>query len=220
MMGISLDDLGVHEVLHTGAFAVKAPVFPHQKFPRVDFVLGPEMRSTGEVMGMDASPPLALAKAAMASGNALPTAGSVFVSVRDADKPDILPVVRGLAAMGFVIYSTGGTAEFLSNYSVRANRVQKIATGARPNVVDMMTSGEIQLVINTPTASGRETDEGLIRSTAVRLSIPMITTATAARAAVDAIAALRAGDWAVRALQDYEATARSHSANGEPVGAP
>ncbi|MEQ8845685.1 MAG: carbamoyl-phosphate synthase large subunit [Phycisphaerales bacterium] len=217
MMGASLDDLGVREVLHTGAFAVKAPVFPHQKFPRVDFVLGPEMRSTGEVMGMDASPPLALAKAAMASGNALPTAGAVFVSVRDADKPGILPVVRGLAAMGFVIYSTGGTAEFLSKYSVRTNLVQKIATGARPNVVDMMTSGDIHLVINTPTASGSATDEGLIRSTAVRLSIPMITTATAARAAVDAIAALRAGDWSVRPLQEYEAAARRAAAEGQAM---
>ncbi len=220
MMGSTLDELGVSEVSSTGAFAVKAPVFPHQKFPRVDFVLGPEMRSTGEVMGIDTSPPLALAKAAMASGNALPTAGSVFVSVRDDDKPGILPVVRGLAAMGFVIYSTGGTADFLAKYSVRANLVQKIGTGARPNVVDMMTSGDIQLVINTPTNSGSETDEGLIRSTAVRLSIPMITTATAARAAVDAIAALRAGDWSVCALQDYEAAAKGLMPNGEPVGAP
>ncbi|MEO1278856.1 MAG: ATP-grasp domain-containing protein, partial [Planctomycetota bacterium] len=220
MMGAGLDELGVSQVSNTGAFAVKAPVFPHQKFPRVDFVLGPEMRSTGEVMGIDTSPPLALAKAAMASGNALPTAGSVFVSVRDSDKPGILPVVRGLAAMGFVIYSTGGTADFLEKYSIRTNLVQKIGTGARPNVVDMMTSGDIQLVINTPTNSGSETDEGLIRSTAVRLSIPMITTATAARAAVDAIAALRAGDWSVCALQDYEAAAKGLMPNGEPVGAP
>ncbi len=219
MMGATLDELGVHEVLDAGAFAVKAPVFPHQKFPRVDFVLGPEMRSTGEVMGMDASPPLALAKAAMAAGNTLPTAGAVFVSVRDADKPGILPVVRGLAAMGFVIYSTGGTAEFLSRYSVRTNLVQKIATGARPNVIDMMTSGDIHLVINTPTASGSETDEGRIRSTAVRLSIPMITTATAARAAVDAIAALRAGDWSVRPLQEYAQAAQAIEANRQPVAA-
>ena len=217
MMGVSLDELGVAEVADTGAYAVKAPVFPHQKFPRVDFVLGPEMRSTGEVMGIDASPPLALAKAAMAAGNTLPTAGAVFVSVRDADKAGILPVVRGLAAMGFVIYSTGGTADFLARYSVRTNVVQKIATGARPNVIDMMTSGDIHLVINTPTASGSETDEGRIRSTAVRLSIPMITTATAARAAVDAIAALRAGDWSVRPLQEYAAAANAGKA--EPVTA-
>ena len=219
MMGASLEDMGVREVTNTGAYAVKAPVFPHQKFPRVDFVLGPEMRSTGEVMGIDASAPLALAKAAMASGNALPTAGAVFVSVRDADKQGILPVVRGLAAMGFVIYSTGGTAAFLSRYSVRTNLVQKIATGARPNVIDMMTSGDIHLVINTPTASGSETDEGRIRSTAVRLSIPMITTATAARAAVDAIAALRAGDWSVCPLQEYAALARGGASKVEVVGA-
>lgn len=218
MMGQTLDDLGVQEVTNTGAYAVKAPVFPHQKFPRVDFVLGPEMRSTGEVMGIDVSPPLALAKAAMAAGNTLPTAGAVFVSVRDADKADILPVVRGLAAMGFVIYSTGGTAEFLAKYSVRTNVVQKIATGARPNVIDMMTSGDIHLVINTPTASGSETDEGRIRSTAVRLSIPMITTATAARAAVDAIAALRAGDWSVRPLQEYAAAANASNAEPVPAG--
>lgn len=218
MMGVSLDELDVQEVTNTGAYAVKAPVFPHQKFPRVDFVLGPEMRSTGEVMGIDVSPPLALAKAAMAAGNTLPTAGAVFVSVRDADKAGILPVVRGLAAMGFVIYSTGGTAEFLAKYSVRTNVVQKIATGARPNVIDMMTSGDIHLVINTPTASGSETDEGRIRSTAVRLSIPMITTATAARAAVDAIAALRAGDWSVRPLQEYAAAANAGKAEPVPAG--
>ncbi|GIW73968.1 MAG: hypothetical protein KatS3mg103_0490 [Phycisphaerales bacterium] len=139
----------------------------------------------------------------MAAGNALPTAGAVFVSVRDQDKRDILPVVRALAAMGFVIYCTDGTAAYLSRHSIRTNLVQKIATGARPNVIDMMTSGDIQLVINTPTASGSETDEGRIRSTAVRLSIPMITTAAAARAAVEAIAALRAGDWTVCPLQEH-----------------
>ncbi|MEO1007743.1 MAG: carbamoyl-phosphate synthase large subunit [Planctomycetota bacterium] len=207
MMGASLEELEVREVPAPGVFAVKAPVFPHQKFPRVDFVLGPEMRSTGEVMGLDASPPLALAKAAMAAGNALPTGGAVFVSVRDADKLEILPVVRGLRAMGFEVYSTTGTARFLERYSVQVTVLQKIAAGARPNVIDMMMSGDISLVINTPTNSGRETDEGLIRSTAVRLSIPMITTASAARAAVDAIAALRAGDWGVRALQEHAAAA-------------
>jgi len=203
MLGAALDELGVREVPDPGAYAVKAPVFPHQKFPRVDFVLGPEMRSTGEVMGLDASAPLALAKASMAAGSALPTSGSVFVSVRDADKPDIVPVARALAAMGFTIYTTGGTAAHLGRFSVRARVLQKIAAGARPNVIDMMTSGDIDLVINTPTSSGSETDEGRIRSTAVRLSIPMITTATAARAAVDAIAALRAGDWGVRCLQEH-----------------
>jgi carbamoyl-phosphate synthase large subunit len=209
MMGKSLDELGVHEVPDDGSFAVKESVFPFNKFPGVDVVLGPEMRSTGEVMGIDLSFPVAFAKAQMGAGSPLPKHGGVFLSVREADRQPIIDAARSLLAMGFTVYTTEGTGDFLRRHGMRPQVLQKIAAGARPNVIDMMTNGEIAMVINTPTRTGWQTDEGRIRSTAVRLGIPMITTATAAAAAVKAIEALRAGDWDVAALQDHKANARS-----------
>jgi carbamoyl-phosphate synthase large subunit len=203
ILGQSLADQHAREVLDTGAYAVKGPVFPFQKFPGVDFVLGPEMRSTGEVMGMDVSLPIAYLKALLASGVTLPREGGVFISVRREDKPAIIDVARSLLAMGFTVYTTPGTGDTLARHGLRPSILQKIGAGARPNVIDIMQNGQIAMVINTPTRTGWQTDEGRIRSTAVRLGIPMITTATAARAAVRAIEALRAGFWDVAALQDY-----------------
>src|SRR5690606_1360536 len=144
----------------------------------------------GEVMGLEASLPIALAKAAMGAGVELPLTGNVFLSVRDADKPRIIEIARTLKSMGFGLFSTGGTADALARHSIAATRLKKIAEGARPNVLDMLRNGEIQLVINTPTRTGYDTDEGKIRSTAVRLGVPMVTTATGAHAAVQAIQAL------------------------------
>ena len=203
MMGRSLSELGAAETPDTGEYAVKEPVFPFQKFPRVDFVLGPEMRSTGEVMGIDASLPIAFAKGLLSSGVVLPGSGGVFVSVRDADKDAIVEVARRLDEMGFELYATHGTAEALSRRGIAPRLLQKVGAGARPNVIDLMTDGRIGLVINTPTRTGWQTEEGKIRAAAVRLGVPMITTATAADAAVRAIEALRRGDWGVRAMQDY-----------------
>jgi carbamoyl-phosphate synthase large subunit len=205
MMGRSLDELGIGEVPDDGSFAVKESVFPFNKFPGVDVVLGPEMRSTGEVMGIDRSFAVAFAKAQMGAGSPLPRSGGVFLSVRESDRTFIAAAARSLMAMGFTVYTTEGTGEFLRRHGMRPQVLQKIAAGARPNVIDMMTNGEIAMVINTPTRTGWQTDEGRIRATAVRLGIPMITTATAAAAAVKAIEALRAGDWDVAALQDYAA---------------
>lgn len=202
-MGATLDELGVKEVRDTGSFAVKESVFPFNKFPGVDVVLGPEMRSTGEVMGLDVSFPVAFAKAQIAAGCVLPTEGGVFLSVREADRGLVTDAARSLLAMGFTVYATEGTGEHLRRHGMRVKILQKIAAGARPNVIDLMTNGQIQLVINTPTRTGWQTDEGRIRSTAVRLGIPMITTTTAAVASVRAIEALRAGEWDVAALQDY-----------------
>jgi len=207
MLGESLRGQGVGEVADTGWYAVKEPVFPFAKFPGVDFELGPEMRSTGEVMGLDRSLPIALAKAKMGAGVELPLTGSVFLSVRDEDKAVIVGVARSLLAMGFGVYSTGGTADALAAQSLRVNRLQKITDGARPNVLDMLANDEIGLVINTPTRTGWATDEGRIRATAVRLGVPMITTATGAVAVTQAIEALRAGEWSVSALQDMTASA-------------
>jgi carbamoyl-phosphate synthase large subunit len=202
MMGVSLTDQRAKEIPDAGFYAVKAPVFPFRKFPGVDFVLGPEMRSTGEVMGVDVSLAIAYLKALESSGTTLPKEGGVFVSVRKQDKDAMTPIVRSLMAMGFTVYTTQGTADSLARHGLRPKVLQKIQAGARPNVIDLMQNGDIDLVINTPTRTGWQTDEGRIRATAVRLGIPMITTATAASQAIHAIESLRAGFWGVSALQD------------------
>ncbi len=207
MMGRSLAELGAAEAHDTGAFAVKESVFPFTKFPGVDVVLGPEMRSTGEVMGIDSTFGIAFAKGQISSGASLPTSGAVFLSVRESDRAAIVPVARRLADMGFDIYATAGTAAYLSAHDVFPAVLQKIASGVRPNVLDLMSDGKIHLVINTPTRTGWQTDEGKIRSTAVRLGIPIVTTTTAAAACTRAIEALRAGDWTVAAMQDHKARA-------------
>ncbi len=211
MMGRTLDELGVREVSLSGCWAVKESVFPFGKFPGVDVVLGPEMRSTGEVMGIDASLPIAYAKSQMAAGIALPTdpaRGAVFISVRDQDRDSIVEPARILMAEGFKVYATSGTAEHLAAKGLRPDVLQKIGSGVRPNVLDLMQNREIALIINTPTRTGWQTDEGRIRSTAVRLNIAMITTTTAALAAARAIAAMRRQDWGVAALQDFENASR------------
>ena len=203
MMGASLAELGAGEVPDVGFFAVKEPVFPFAKFPGVDVILGPEMRSTGEVMGMDRALPVALAKAKMGAGIRLPKQGNVFLSVRDSDKSHCIEIARSLASMGFQIFTTKGTNELLRSYSVDTSLLRKISEGARPNIVDKIANGEIQLIINTATRQGANTDEGRIRSMAVRAGVPMITTITGARAAAQAIMAQRAGAWSVAAVQDY-----------------
>jgi len=218
MLGRSLNEQGVTEVTDNGWYAVKEPVFPFAKFPGVDFALGPEMRSTGEVMGLDRSLPIALAKAKMGAGVELPLSGYVFLSVRDEDKPVIVSVARSLLSMGFGIYSTGGTADALAAQSLRVHKLQKITEGARPNVLDMLANDEIGLVINTPTRTGWATDEGKIRAMAVRLGVPMITTATGATAVAQAIQALRAGEWSVSALQDMAPDAPGTTTTGGAPG--
>lgn len=203
MMGKSLQEQAVTELPDTGTFAVKAPVFPFQKFPGVDFVLGPEMRSTGEVMGIDYSMPMAYLKAMHGAGIKPPLSGGVFLSVRRDDKGRVVDIARSLFSMGFTVYTTAGTGIELQRHGMKPTILQKIAAGARPNVLDLMSNGEIKMVINTPTRTGWKTDEGRIRATAVRLSIPMVTTLTAASAMVRAIEAQRAGGLTVAALQDY-----------------
>ncbi|MGQ0628067.1 MAG: carbamoyl-phosphate synthase large subunit [Phycisphaerales bacterium] len=207
MMGRTLDVLKVRELPDTGAFAVKVSVFPFSKFPGVDVVLGPEMRSTGEVMGIDVSDPVAFAKAQMAGGLHLPREGNVYLSVREADRAGALLIARELIAMGFKLFTSGGTGGFLGDHGVESTILPKIDAGVRTNVIDAMTDGKVQLVLNTPTRTGWKTDEGKIRASAVRLGIPMITTMTGAQAATRAIKALRNGDWGVAALQDFRAKA-------------
>ncbi len=213
MMGMSLADQGARERPLRGAYAVKESVFPFNKFPGVDVILGPEMRSTGEVMGIDRSLAFAFAKSQIAAGNALPVEPTrdakdrgVFMSVRESDRDTLIEPARTLSRLGFTLYATDGTGGHLARHGVKATILQKIGAGARPNVLDLMANGQIGLVINTPTRTGWKTDEGRIRATAVKLNIPMITTATAAVEAARAIEAMRAGDWGVAALQDYTDT--------------
>ena len=212
MVGMSLKELGVTAPPRPAQTSVKESVFPFTKFPGVDVILGPEMRSTGEVMGVDMSFGLAFAKAQMAAGMALPTAGSVFISVRDGDKPAVVSLAQRLAAMGFDLLATSGTCNVLTNVGVRVRKLQKLKEG-RPNVADLILNAEVDLLINTPTRRGPTTDEGKIRAMATLHRVPLITTMTAAFAATEAIAALRAAGtadqpdaadaWGVRPLQDY-----------------
>ncbi len=202
MAGLPLGQLDVAENLRPDHTCVKESVFPFSKFPGVDVILGPEMRSTGEVMGADLDFPIAFGKSQMAAGCNLPTDGNVFLSVRDTDKPHAVDLARHLIDMGLVVFTTGGTHTYLSDQGVATRLLRKISEG-RPNAIDMIKNHELALVINTPTRKGMKTDEGKLRATAVRYNVPMITTATGAAAAVRAIEALRAGAWTVRALQDY-----------------
>jgi len=209
MAGLSLQELGVTAPARPRQTSVKESVFPFTKFPGVDVILGPEMRSTGEVMGIDMSFGHAFAKSQMAAGLPLPTSGRVFLSVRDADKPFVVPLAQRLAAMGFQIVATPGTWQLLADAGVRASMVSKLAEG-RPNIADLITNRQIDLIVNTPTQHGPKTDEGRIRAMATLHQMPLITTMTGARAAADAIAAMRASAgekpddaWTVRPLQEY-----------------
>ncbi len=216
MMGKSLGELGAAEVADTGAYAVKECVFPFSKFPGVDVILGPEMRSTGEVMGIDSSFPIAFAKSQMAAGITLPTSGAVFISVRAADRAKVVGPAKLMRDAGFAIYSTEGTGGHLRAAGVEVTIIQKIDSGVRPNVIDLMTDGKINLVINTPTRTGWKTDEGRIRAQTVRLGVPLITTITGAIAAAKAIGALQQGDWGVKAMQEHRQAAAVRQPAGEP----
>ena len=182
--------------------AVKEAVFPFARFPGVDIILGPEMRSTGEVMGIDADFGRAFAKSQLGAGTILPLAGTVFVSVRDRDKPVMAVLARRLVDMGFRILATRGTAVHLRNAGLPVDVVNKVLQG-RPHIVDAMKSGDVQLVFNTTEGAQAVADSFSIRETALVNKIPHYTTPQGARAAVEAIQALRAGPLEVAPLQDY-----------------
>ena len=191
--------------LSTGKyFYVKSPVFPWSKFPGVDMELGPEMKSTGEVMGVADNFGEAFAKAQLAAGQRLPTSGTVFVSVNDRDKPQIAAVVRRFAELGFQLVATHGTAAALEAAGLEVVRVYKVKEG-RPNAVDLIKGGQTQLIINTPQGLDPWFDEKAIRRAAILYRIPTITTLSAARAAAEGIAALQRGEISVYALQELHA---------------
>ena len=201
MAGEKLAAFGLRppELDHIG---VKESVFPFARFPGVDTVLGPEMRSTGEVMGLDRSFPVAFAKSQLGGGTKVPRTGTVFVSVRDTDKPRVLETARLLATLGFKITATGGTARYLESEGVRALRVNKVSEG-RPHVVDLIKNGEIQLVLNTTEGAQALADSRSLRRAALLHKVPYYTTLAGAIAASQGIKAYLAGDLEVRALQDY-----------------
>jgi carbamoyl-phosphate synthase large subunit len=206
MAGKTLAELGIADDLPDPKYtSVKEVVFPFSKFPGVDVILGPEMHSTGEVMGIDRSFAVAFGKSQMAAGSTLPIAGNVFISVRDQDKKAVLPAARVLVECGLKIIATQGTCDVLRKADVPATPISKLSEG-RPNIKDYIKNGQIQLIINTPTKKGPQTDEGKIRSMAVLHKVTMITTITGANAAAKAIKAIQAEKWGVRPLQSYATT--------------
>ncbi|MBI5575666.1 MAG: carbamoyl-phosphate synthase large subunit [Deltaproteobacteria bacterium] len=202
MAGKKLTDLGFTADVTPAHISVKEAVFPFIKFPDVDTILGPEMRSTGEVMGIDENFGKAFAKAQIAAGMMLPRGGRAFVSVRNEDKAGVLPAARMLHEAGFRIVATSGTAEFLSASGVPSETVLKINEG-RPHVADLIKNGEIDLVINTPLGAQSKADSFYIRRTALVYNIPYFTTLSAARAVAHAISHLIREDLSVKSLQEY-----------------
>ncbi|WP_114186618.1 carbamoyl-phosphate synthase large subunit [Microvirga aerophila] len=201
MAGENLAQFGLtpKELPHIG---VKEAVFPFARFPGVDVLLGPEMRSTGEVIGLDKSFGVAFAKSQLGSGTQVPKTGTLFVSVRDSDKSRILPTVQMLEGLGFQIVATGGTQKFLEENGVKASRINKVLEG-RPHVVDAIKNGDIQLVFNTTEGAGALSDSRSLRQAALLHKVPYYTTLAGAIAAAEGIKAYLGGDLEVRALQDY-----------------
>ncbi|UCG88770.1 MAG: carbamoyl-phosphate synthase large subunit [Gemmatimonadota bacterium] len=202
MVGRSLDELGLQDLMTLPYVAVKEAVFPFTKLPNVDTLLGPEMRSTGEVMGLADSFGMAFAKAQAATDGPLPLEGSVFVTVNDRDKPTVTPIVRRFHEMGFRILATEGNAKYLRARGIPVERVLKVYEG-RPNAVDLIVSGEVQLLINTPLGKMTQRDDYIIRRTALQHAVPYATTMSAANAACDAVLALRSRRGSVRCLQEW-----------------
>ncbi len=202
MAGEKLKDLPTIDRNAIDHIAVKEAVFPFARFPGVDPVLSPEMKSTGEVMGIDKDFATAFAKAQLGAGTLLPTGGTVFVSVKDSDKPVILPAVQKMADMGFTIIATGGTASYLEGQGIAVERVNKVAEG-RPHIVDRITNGDVQLIFNTTEGWQSLKDSKAIRTSALRAKIASFTTAAASVAAADAIEAVRSRALEVRSLQSY-----------------
>jgi carbamoyl-phosphate synthase large subunit len=203
MVGVSLEEQGITEERWPAHTSVKESVFPFNRFVGVDIILGPEMRSTGEVMGIDEDFPIAFAKSQIGAGNALPRHGTVFISMAGRHKYSVIPVARRLKEMDFRLLATSGTARVLREAGVEVEMVKKLQEG-RPNLLDHMTNGEIQFIFNTPSGKGARTDEGRIRAAAVMNGVPCVTTIPGCIAVVQALEALRKNPTPqVRALQDW-----------------
>ncbi len=210
MAGVSLAEQGVTEAPVPSHVSVKESVFPFQKFSGVDIVLGPEMKSTGEVMGIGNRFSMAFAKSQLAAGCVLPCEGNIFVSVADRGKSAIVDLARRLVSMGFSLLTTEGTAGVLEQAGIDSHRVKKVREG-HPNLLDHLADNDVALVMNTPSGKGARTDEGKIRAAAIQAGVPCLTTIEAARAAVAAMEVLREETMQVQALQDRFAEAETIS---------
>ncbi len=212
MAGATLEELGFTEEVTPPYFSVKEAVFPFIKFPGVDILLGPEMRSTGEVMGIDPDLGIAYAKSQMSAQPPLPLEGNVFVSVKDGHKEAVVPIAREFHELGFKLHATDGTAAVLERAGIPVAHLFKLQQG-RPNVLDLIKNGDIQFIINTPSGQQPRQDETIIRSAAVAGRVVIMTTLRGARASISAIRALRQSGYSVRPLQSY------HAAQGLPQAA-
>ncbi|MFZ5801478.1 MAG: carbamoyl-phosphate synthase large subunit, partial [Candidatus Omnitrophota bacterium] len=204
MAGKKLKELGFTAEITPKHISVKESVFPFSRFPGVDIILGPEMKSTGEVMGIDRDFGRAYLKSQLAAGQNLPTGGTVFLSLKDKDKPAIIPLAKKLRQMGFKLVATAGTADFLKSQAIEVSAVPKLSEG-HPNIIDLMLQNGIALIINTPSGRIPRKDEVRIRSHAIMHGIPCITTIPGAYASVGAIEVLKKNDLEVRSLQEYHA---------------
>jgi len=221
MAGVSLEAQGVTDELVPVYTSVKESVFPFVRFSGVDIILGPEMRSTGEVMGIDDHFPLAFAKSQFAAGNDLPDSGTVFISMAERHKRAIIEPARRLKELGFRIFSTSGTARVLHEAGIEVEAIRKLQEG-RPNLLDYMLNGDVQFIFNTPSGKGARTDEGRIRSAAVAYGVPCVTTLPGCVAVVKALTALNEDPTPrVKALQDWigetDAVAVVKMSNDAPV---
>ena len=209
-MGKTLHEMGIREALPVGHICVKESVFPFSRFMGVDPMLGPEMKSTGEVMGLDPVFGMAFGKAQLAAGQRLPREGRVFVSLKNSDKRPMIFIVKKLLDLGFDICATFGTARTLQMNGIPAEEIKKVSEG-NPNVVDLIKEGSVQLIINTPSSRSPVIDEVDIRSNAVANNIPLVTTVSGASAAVNAMEILFKESIRVKALQDYHVPEDSSS---------
>jgi carbamoyl-phosphate synthase large subunit len=205
MAGKTLKELGFTEEVIPTHHSVKEAVFPFSKFTGVDIILGPEMKSTGEVMGIDDDLGMAFAKSQMAAGGTLPTTGNVFISVKENDKPNVVRLAKGYTDLGFTLYATPGTGQVISDAGIPVHILPKLASGQRPNVIDLMKNKDMALVINTPSGKNPREDEVKIRTAAMQNRIPIMTTLRGADAALRAIKSLQGSEVQVRALQEYHA---------------
>jgi carbamoyl-phosphate synthase large subunit len=203
MVGEKLSEMGMTERIIPPYFCVKEAVFPWPRFPGIDIVLGPEMKSTGEVMGIDEDLGMAYAKSQISAFNPLPMKGNVFISVSDRDKEEVMPIAKQFVEAGFTLYATGGTFRKLEEAEIPAHRLYKLSERKRPNVLDMMKNGEIDFIVNTPSSHESREDEVVIRSAAVANKISHCTNLAAAEASVKAIRSLQELEFKVTPLQDY-----------------
>ena len=217
MLGETLEDIGFTEEIVPPFVSVKEAVFPFNKFREFDPILGPEMRSTGEVMGIADSFGSAFARAELAAGNGLPLEGSVFLTVNDRDKPAAVPIARRFHELGYRLVATGGTAQYLRSLGIPCEVVLKVHEG-RPHAMDLLVNGEVQLLVNTPMGKHAQRDDYTLRQAAIAHKVPYTTTLSAAAAASDAILALRSRAPSVRSLQEWHETIavdRAGTAGGE-----